>query len=577
MTPAQSASKTLSALPRLNVCLSLAGAVSGGAYIAGALAFIVEALDAWEAARGPSADDGEASLAPQHRVVLCGVAGTSSGSLTAAALTAVLDRHLPVVDALTPPIQASRHPLYHAWVDATDITDLLGKSDARPVPVASVLDARHLEKVAAGAIRDVDTSALPRLGQFRAWLAEPFRVAFAVTDLRGAPYALAVEQSPGHAALAQDGQSLHATSMHYAVSALGGEAVQPAQASERGLAFASDPRQNWDAWGWHFAEAALGSAAFPLVLAARTLRRPVADLDAQRFGLEPTAGPPALPRKANVAPAWTSNNPAPVDGDYRFACVDGGLLQNNPVVPAREILRSSGVLDDPVNPSAVVMIDPKVHAGAAGATEAGALGFLGVARHAFRAVLSQAGLCATDLTLESDPTVFSRAILSPASAAAAAGDNSSRRLAGAFLGGFGGYFCQAFRRHDYLLGRHDAQRWLAEGFVFPATHPLFAGWTPAQRAHFARADGCLPVIPLVGSLHPKHGRREGVPEWPAGQFEPESIRHALGERLDILVGSALARSRWRVPGRIAWKVLLRRPAMSFLLRWAGAAMKAHNL
>lgn len=559
-------------VPRLDVCLSLAGAVSGGAYIAGALAFIVEALDAWQDARSRRDATGAADgLVPEHEVVLCGLAGASSGSLTAAALTAVLDRRLPLVDAHTPEECAGQHPLYHAWVDATDITDLLGDADAQALPVASLLNARHLDGVACRAIQD--TSTLPPLAARRVWLAEPLRVGFAVTDLRGVPYGLDMQPVPGASPLAQDGLSLHADSMRYAVSGLGTQTVGAAQPQEVAVKFHDPPDQNWDDWGQPFAQAALASAAFPVVLEARTVARPLGQLKGPRFALEPTQSPPALPQR-DLDPAWTPANPRP-PGDYRFASVDGGLLQNNPVALARELLRASGSLAGTRTGCAVVMIDPNVHTPKPAPTDAGSLGLFGVLGRTLRAVASQASLCATDITLRSNPQAFSRFMLSPASAAAAAG-TPPRRLAGAFLGGFGGYFSKWFRRHDYLLGRHDAQRWLAGGFVLPDTHPLFARWTPLQRARYTVNAGFLPVIPLVGPLHPLLGRAEPQPGWPEHRFQADALREPLGRRLDIVVRSLLVGRRGRALAWLAWRVI-RRPLVSRLLRRARAALVAHGL
>src|SRR5438093_8248516 len=61
------------------LALVLGGTVSAGAYTAGALDFLIEALDAWTQLR----DRGNGA-APQHKVVLRVVTGTSGGGVIAA-------------------------------------------------------------------------------------------------------------------------------------------------------------------------------------------------------------------------------------------------------------------------------------------------------------------------------------------------------------------------------------------------------------------------------------------------------------------------------------------------------------
>jgi hypothetical protein len=60
--------------------LTMSGAISAGAYTAGVLDFLIEALDAWEDARnGPDAD-----TVPNHRVGIKVMSGASAGAITAA-------------------------------------------------------------------------------------------------------------------------------------------------------------------------------------------------------------------------------------------------------------------------------------------------------------------------------------------------------------------------------------------------------------------------------------------------------------------------------------------------------------
>src|SRR6478736_6959447 len=71
--------------------LVLGGTVSAGAYTAGALDFLIEALDCWEAARGQPDT-------PSHRVVVKVIIGTSGGGVNAAIAARALNFELPHVN-----------------------------------------------------------------------------------------------------------------------------------------------------------------------------------------------------------------------------------------------------------------------------------------------------------------------------------------------------------------------------------------------------------------------------------------------------------------------------------------------
>src|SRR5579859_7573639 len=71
--------------------LAMAGAVSAGAYTAGALDFLIEALDAWEAAKA------RGERVPAHQVSLEAASGASAGAMCAALLAILLPGRFPHV------------------------------------------------------------------------------------------------------------------------------------------------------------------------------------------------------------------------------------------------------------------------------------------------------------------------------------------------------------------------------------------------------------------------------------------------------------------------------------------------
>jgi len=58
------------------IALALGGTVSAGAYTAGAVDFLIEALDCWTRLR-----DGGDAVAPKHRALLKVITGTSGGGV----------------------------------------------------------------------------------------------------------------------------------------------------------------------------------------------------------------------------------------------------------------------------------------------------------------------------------------------------------------------------------------------------------------------------------------------------------------------------------------------------------------
>jgi hypothetical protein len=110
------------------------------------------------------------------------------------------------------------------------------------------------------------------------------------------------------------------------------------------------------------------------------------------------------------------------------------------------------------------------------------------------------------------------------------------------LGGFSGFLHESFRRHDYLLGRRNAQAFLRWNFALPETNILFTNFTSRHDRWYVRnADGVtgsineeieqalprkkfaitvggqkdadgFPIIPLVGKLrHPIEIGPEDMP------------------------------------------------------------------
>lgn len=538
--------------------LVMAGAISAGAYTAGVLDFLNEALACWEEARARDPEN-----TPPHRVRIKVMSGASAGGICAAIAAAEA--------AGKASGDPARGKLYESWVERIDIEKLLTLRDIDhpDAEVVSLLDSTELDAIALDAL-DLVPRDLP------AWYAEPFHIYLALANLRGIPYAIredVSEDADDPANLYE--MTLHADYLHFAIggdsSFADGEGSKPW--STRGIHWLDpsalgikDRRVSDPAWAL-LRDAALSTSAFPVGLAPRSLARPRADYDNRRWAaarLDPQSGwtvdmrprPPNWPRLGT----WAD--------EYRFHTVDGGVMDNEPLELARRQLagpRRHNPRSATKARRAVVMVDPFPDAspvrpdelpGGVAAPNTSAyrprLDFLSILGETFSALIRQARFKKEEMLLAEDETVFSRFMVAPTRSDRGKDDS----IASAAMGGFGGFFDQSFREHDYRLGRRNCQQFLRRHFVLDAENELFdqAWWTAERRARWAKdvrtrnGRAFLPIIPLC-----ERAETEALaePDWPTIE----------ASRLDRLRPMIAARVR-AITTRLVRKRLasLRRPA-----------------
>src|SRR5215472_2445372 len=159
------------------LALVLGGTVSAGAYMVGALDFLIEALDCWDAARA-----GGDPLVPQHRVVLRVVAGASGGGVNAAIAARALNYEFPhVPQSRTIGSNRAGNPFYDTWIGELTLPRFLETSDMA-TGLISILNGRAIDQSARNI---VSFSGAPKN---RSWLASPLRLIFTLTNLAGVPY-----------------------------------------------------------------------------------------------------------------------------------------------------------------------------------------------------------------------------------------------------------------------------------------------------------------------------------------------------------------------------------------------------
>ena len=228
-------------------------------------------------------------------------------------------------------------------------------------------------------------------------------------------------------------------------------------------------------------------------------------------------------------------------GHLHVPAVDGGMCDNEPIELARTALAGitgENPRDGKTANRAVLLIDP--FAGSSTMAKPLAPDVLTSAGALLATVLQQIRYDTRDILLAANADVFSRFMIT-AQRGDAVGDYA---LATAGLDAFMGFASPVFRRHDYLLGRKNCQDYLRRFLVLPDDNKLFAGWSGVPGLNIADyrvtdASGAvfLPIIPLTGATR----LNEVLDPWPAGAFDPNTLRPAIEARFNRLLSAEFAK------------------------------------
>jgi hypothetical protein len=497
--------------------LVLGGTVSAGAYTAGAIDFLIEALDCLA----------DAPDAPKHKVVLKLIAGTSGGGVNAAIAARALAYRYPHVSRSTPTSsEGTGNPFYDIWVNQLRLSAFLDLSDLDQT-VVSLLNGAPIDRGAETIIEFAGSDPLQR-----EWVAAPLRVILTVTNLRGVPYKIDLGNGLSQTYIN------HADYMRFAVK-YPHQALDQARPDESILTFDGEPVPQATTWE-ALSVAARATAAFPVGFPPRELSRPT-----NHYRYRPVLVPGENPKDDSwftPLPDWRAMAAGGGDApdDWRFLAVDGGATDNEPIQLARTAL--AGLLGrNPRDPNlanrAVWLIDP--FAGEADLGPAKQTAFLDNLGAVASTLTQQTRYDTSDLQLAADQRVFSRFMLTPTringNRAQLVGADA---IASSGLDAFIGFACPDFMRFDYLLGRANCQHFLRDEFMLGEKNRVFEGWSDAQRKQFQRSSApeMLPIVPLLGSA----AVEQEIEPWPAGKLDPTKYRASVKARYDKLIENGIA-------------------------------------
>jgi len=480
--------------PTYEIGLVLSGAISAGAYSAGVIDFIIEALDAYEAAKTRPDWDG-----PNHDVRIPIMGGASAGGMTAAIAALHAFRELEHVWPGQPLPPPSANRLYSSWVNDIDILRLLETTDLdgdkSQNGVKSLLCCDVIDEIVANAF---DLSGALRQPN---WVGRgedrSLRVFLTLTNLRGVPYSF---QLFGTNDPRRYGMLNHGDYLDFTIGV--GPKDMPG-------AYALDIRATGDeAWDL-YRSGAKATGAFPIGLAPRYIKRKATDYwHSLRVGVE---------NDSAFTPVFPDDWMKTVD-PYPFVSADGGAIDNEPLELVRRYLAGASGSNDRSAEKAkrsVIMISPFPNLQKTTYESRGER-VIDIVPRLLSTLIDQARFKPDELLLAEDEHVYSRYMIAPERTTNNNPESKIYPIACGVLGGFGGFLHRSFRHHDYLLGRRNAQAFLRANFALPVNNPLFSEFPEERREKWLVRDiasgklrthqtaegerAGLPIIPLTPEL-----------------------------------------------------------------------------
>jgi predicted acylesterase/phospholipase RssA len=485
--------------PTFRIGISMAGAVSAGAYTAGVMDYLLEALENWQKAK-----DLGLPGTPKHHVLIEVLTGASAGGMTAVITAASIQKEIPHIHQKNYFTQIStENPLYDSWVNLTedskndmmsqmlDPADIAGSPDTNPnKEVRSIFNSLFIEKIAR---RTLDTT-IQDTSVSRPYFANNFELLTTLTNLRGFKYELEFITAAGKR---EDRMNMHKDLMHFQKNSLG------IYQNDGKIPFHFDTADGLNKS--LLIDAAIGTGAFPGGLAPRVVIREAKYINDNHL-LKISHGKEFIVDPLN---------------DYNAVCVDGGVINNEPYDLTESILitrrkeelshtlkkgeknsykmaKSASTFD-----TTILMIDPFPNYDELPSSNYFDLQALKFTAGQLFGAMRQQLMVKTDLLDQAyDDEDYTRFMIAPIRTKN--GLSQKNTIACGALGGFGGFFSKKFRIHDYMLGRRNCQRFLQQYLCVPisANNPIIKfGYEDLSKEELqllvGKAGQTMPIIPDI--------------------------------------------------------------------------------
>lgn len=525
----------------LRLGITMAGAVSAGAYTAGVIDYLVEVLDKWEELKKTNPDS-----VPSHQIRIDVLAGASAGGMTASILSTMLqEKHFPLnPNEKKKGINQKQNKLYDSWVNLLqddmyslmlELGDLKEREDA-----VSLFDSDFIEKIAENIFANIQpTESVPN------YVNEKCEMVLTLSNVDGFEYEFSVNQGNIN------------TFSNYQMKEHRDTALFRFNEDK----YKADGRIPIDYKSTLSIEkvellrkCTIATGAFPIGLAYRTFARESKYIVENPFN--------------NV----NGYRPKNIFEPHKATFVDGGLINNEPFDLAHSLLNPEYITKSEEEKrvssqhqnfdSTVILIDPFPCEDNCSSTiemqqkypmRKFPFDLIDIILKIITTLRTQAMLKKDELKKVYDEDDYSNFMISPrrkvnVDTKEEKKIDGCRAIACGCLEGFGGFLDKEFREHDFYLGRINCRNFLEKHFSVPAntTNPIFTEGYSVQsvRDKYTFQDkktreSFLPIIPILELLDSTLDMDEGnykrlkFPKYDFSKFEAQ--KQQLLNRLLIVL------------------------------------------
>ncbi len=510
--------------PSFRLGITMAGAVSAGAYSAGFTDYLLECLDLWEEKKLLNnklsrEHPGYDHSIPMHDVVIDVVGGASAGGMVSVMTALSMNQKMPHINK--PSYLETGNILYDSWVLLDD--DLAyyketNTSGQAKLTLEKMLDTEDLKSDNEGIksllnstpVDNIAEKVFSKLQQKNNYMEKPsyfsddFRVLVTLCSLQGIPFELNFkhmkskyfENIPGHR------MHEHMLVAHFKTNYNG------KKDKDKYLNFDPNNEQSVEL----IKKCTKGTGAFPIGL------RP------EHFKNDFTTEYIKTSLKRNLQSENAENANIILKGEFfNFTNVDGGTINNEPYGEVVSVLKKMHGLPDPEAPMfGTIMIDPfpnfadKVPDDESSFQKT----IFDIIPKLYTTLRQQVRIKRGDSFFED---IF-RLLAFPVKWEKKGKLTDHPPLASGAIDGFGGFFDIEFRIHDFFLGRDNARNFLRHFFSFEydkeKPHPLFKSLNEEALNRFAKSQkNAKKMMPIIPDMNKVSGSNESpfkytIPDFP---------------------------------------------------------------